>query len=186
MANWQVSSSTTQPAAAGVPMNPKAVLRDWYFKPKRSSSYRIQLVGLNVLTPVESLEQLEFCTAVIKKRLDRTHLQTDSGSLYRLEGPCDAAKMELVGGYLQPLIRMFRAGFPLNWKEYLKEDLDRRDYDSSLNHQILVVPAPKNMEVLPVVPQIIELPDVWLPVNSLEPLAEIVATQNHEQTPNQG
>ncbi|OQV25305.1 hypothetical protein BV898_00988 [Hypsibius exemplaris] len=90
---------------------PGVVLRDWYFKPAKADSYRIQLVGYNASTPAESPEQVE--------------------------GNCDALKMETVGNYHKRLIQLFKTGFPSKWKEYLEEDCDRRQHDRSMHEKTM-------------------------------------------------
>ncbi|OLY79876.1 hypothetical protein AYI68_g6044 [Smittium mucronatum] len=82
----------------------------------------------------ENFDTLSFKTAFVEKRLISTFLQSISGSIYHLDGPMDVSFM-LDKGHDPLFCEKFESGFPLDWKDLLKQELLRikKRYSNSIN-----------------------------------------------------
>ena len=100
------------------------ILRNWYLK-SRTNSHHVQLVGHSAENPADAPQQFEFVTSVLKKRIDKHRMQSGSGTIYAVQGPCDLDKMQSMG-YPKMFIKVFSLGFPTEWKEFLQDEMVRR------------------------------------------------------------
>ncbi|GAV05867.1 hypothetical protein RvY_15931 [Ramazzottius varieornatus] len=105
------------------------VLRNWHLRP-RPNSWHVHLVGISADNPVDALEQYEFVTSILRQRVNKHRMLSGSGRTYEVQGPCNMDKM-LALGYPKMLAKVFASGFPTEWKEFLKDEAERRMNEQS-------------------------------------------------------
>lgn len=109
-------------------------LRDWYLAQRNcrrvpqevvnadpeACSLRTWILVMGLRVTSDGADQWH--TSLIASRVNDHYVSTQSGSLWRLEGPCDLSKTRQQGFSKETAVA-FRDGFPSDWAEVLRRDL---------------------------------------------------------------